>query len=145
VTQFVGQDDGPVFTQGLAGVAVAVPGGAHRDLSGAVADGVGGGVVVGVEGVGKDDASLGSEGSQPVVGLDDDVAVGPLVGVLEEVDVAEGNLAVAKVVEMFGSSLQVELELVQVSGVVVGVPLQGDVQVEEDERIVGGDGEGLHA
>src|SRR5205085_1847280 len=98
------------------------------DLAGVVGEGVGE-RGVGVEGGGDDDAALDGEGAEAVGGVDGDIGGGPVVGVLEDDEVAEGGLAVGEVVEQGGRLGEVVLELGEIGGVGVGVPLEGDGEV----------------
>ena len=141
VAEFMGQGARPVFAQAAAGGAVAVPHRAEMDLPRPIGDGDN----LCVSDHFGDDAALQGHRAQVVAGVDADVSVVPALAVLVKVNVAQRRLAVRPIVKQFGGALQVALKLLQIGGIVAGVPLQRDIQVEQQQRVGGRDGESLHA
>ncbi len=129
----MGQGARPVLADGAAGFAVAVPDRTHPHLARLIDEGLaeGGGAQIG------DNAALVGVGTQAVGGGDTDVGRVPVVAVVEEGDVAEGDLPIGPVEEGRGGTLQILGQLGEVLGVVAGIPLQRDIQVEEEEGVIG--------
>jgi len=141
VGELVGECAGPVLAEAAGGLAVAVPDGADADLAGSVGEGGGDGV-----GDGRgDDTALTGVGAEAIGGVDLDIGLDPALAVVEDGDGAEGDLTVGPVEEELGGTLEVIVEAVEEEQVVAGVPLDGDVEVKDEERVSGGDDEGLDA
>ncbi len=139
--QLVGQGARPVCAEFGRALAVGVPDGAHVDLAGIVVGVFDAGVDVGIADGPVDDAADGCVRPQAIVGVNHDVGAAPEGLVVKQVDFAQGDLAVGGVVQDGGCLLEAFLELLQEQGVVTGVPFEGDVEVEDEEFVVVGNGE----
>ena len=144
--QFMGQGARPVFAQGAGGFAVAVPGSSLSQLALLVDDGAR--CIADDHRFGDSlsgDAALVSIGIVAVIGEDLDVGGFPVLALLVNRDLAQRHLAVAPIVEQFGGAAQVVLQLLEVGKIIAGVPFEGERQVEDGERVGGGDRQSLDA
>ena len=141
VTKLMDEGARPILAEVAGGGAKAVPDRTHADLARIVQHRLRDRVSDFL----ADHAADHRGGPYPVGGVDPNVGAIPILAVVEDGDVAEGGLAVAGLEEQFRGAGEIRLELGHKTGVVAGVPLQGDAQVEEGQGVIQRDGDGLHA
>ena len=143
VTDLVCQRARPVLAQIAARFAVAIPHRTHVDLSRSVGNDPRGRDRIG-EQIGND-AALHGIGSQAIRGVNLHVRRVPVLAIEVDVDLAQCGLPVTPVKQQFRGAVEIVFQLREKLLVLTRVPFQGDVEVEEDQRIRRGHDERLHA
>ena len=132
VAKFMNQGARPILAKIAAGGAEAVPDRAHPHLARAVHHRAKGGRVG--ERLSRNAANQ-SGGPHAVGGVDTDVGGVPVFFVLKNSDAAKGSLALGSLEEQLRGAGEVGLKLGHKARIVAGVPLQGEAQVEERQRV----------
>ena len=69
----------------------------------------------------------------------------PILFVVPDGDIAEGGLTVGGIEEQLGGATELVVELCEVARIGAGIPLKGDIEVEEQQRALGANRDDLRA